>query len=80
MHLLVSNGATLLIRRRVDELSAEASPHVRLVAHLVGTIYSQLTQWRKRGIWAKIWSGLDTPTYHYAELIRQYLYKLSVDP
>jgi len=25
------------------------------------TVYSQLTQWRKNGIWAKIWAGLDTP-------------------
>jgi hypothetical protein len=23
------------------------------------TVYAQLTQWRKTGIWAKIWSGLD---------------------
>src|SRR5262249_42458204 len=38
MPLLVSNGETLLIRRRVDEPSAEAPPHARLVAHLVGTI------------------------------------------
>jgi hypothetical protein len=38
MPLLVSNGETLLIRRRVDEPSAEARPHARLVAHLVGTI------------------------------------------
>ena len=38
MHLLVSNSATLLIRRRVDQPSAEAPPHAHLVAHLVGTI------------------------------------------
>jgi len=25
------------------------------------TVYSQLTQWRKTGIWAKMWSGLDQP-------------------
>ena len=25
------------------------------------TVYAQLRQWRKTGIWAKIWSGLDTP-------------------
>src|SRR5262249_38877397 len=38
MPLLVSNGETLLIRRRVDEPSAEAPPHARLAAHLVVTI------------------------------------------
>jgi hypothetical protein len=25
------------------------------------TVYAQLRQWRKTGIWAKIWSGLDQP-------------------
>jgi transposase len=25
------------------------------------TVYTQLTQWRKTGIWAKIWAGLDQP-------------------
>jgi hypothetical protein len=25
------------------------------------TVYSQLTQWRESGIWAKIWAGLDRP-------------------
>jgi hypothetical protein len=25
------------------------------------TVYAQLSQWRKSGIWAKIWSGLDKP-------------------
>jgi hypothetical protein len=25
------------------------------------TVYAQLTQWRKTGIWGKIWSGLDQP-------------------
>jgi hypothetical protein len=25
------------------------------------TVYSQLTQWRKNGVWAKIWAGLDQP-------------------
>jgi len=25
------------------------------------TVYRQLTQWRKNGIWAKIWSGLEQP-------------------
>jgi len=25
------------------------------------TVYAQLTQWRKKGIWDKIWSGLDQP-------------------
>ena len=25
------------------------------------TVYTQLTQWRKTGIWDKIWSGIDTP-------------------
>src|SRR6266542_5724788 len=38
MHLLVSNGETLLIRRRVDKPSGAALPHAQLVAHLVGTI------------------------------------------
>jgi hypothetical protein len=25
------------------------------------TVYAQFTQWRKEGIWDKIWSGLDQP-------------------
>ena len=25
------------------------------------TVYAQLTQWRKTGIWDTIWSGLDRP-------------------
>ncbi len=25
------------------------------------TVYTQLTQWRKTGIWDKIWAGLDQP-------------------
>jgi len=25
------------------------------------TVYAQLTQWRKTGIWDKIWSGLEQP-------------------
>jgi putative transposase of IS4/5 family DUF4096 len=25
------------------------------------TVYAQLTQWRKKGIWDKIWSGLGQP-------------------
>src|SRR5262249_43508568 len=36
MHLLISNGETLLIRRRGDKPSGEPLTH--LVAHLVGTI------------------------------------------
>ena len=38
MYLLVNNGETLLIRRRVDKPSGAALPHAQLVAHLVGTI------------------------------------------
>ncbi len=26
------------------------------------TVYTQLTQWRKTGIWDKIWSGLEQPS------------------
>src|SRR5262245_25263513 len=36
MRLLISNGATLLIRRRRDKPSGAS--HTHLVAHLVGTI------------------------------------------
>jgi putative transposase len=25
------------------------------------TVYAQLAQWRKKGIWDKIWSGFDKP-------------------
>ena len=25
------------------------------------TVYSQLTQWRKTGVWEAIWAGLDMP-------------------
>jgi transposase len=25
------------------------------------TVYAQLTQWRKTGIWGKVWAGLDQP-------------------
>src|SRR5262249_9335853 len=53
MPLLVSNGETLLIRRRVDEPSAEAPPHARLVAHLVGTIelIFRALKWTMNGVY-----------------------------